>query len=70
MLQIDFCLGDHARNFLHALLQVLNAFFSRCEITRGEEVKAVCQALHVDQRIPLGLFQLFRPEDFVIDVLL
>ena len=70
MLQIGFRLLDYARNFLHALAQVRNPFFGRREIARHQEIKAVGQALHVNKRIPLRVFQLFSLEDLVIDVLL
>ena len=69
MLQIGFRLRDDARNFFHALAQTRDPFFCRREIARDQKIKAVGQALHVNQRIPLRLLQLFGPEDFVIDVL-
>ena len=69
MLQIGFRLRDHARDFFHALAQTRDPFFRRREIARDQKIKAVGQALHVNQRIPLRLLQLFGPEDFVIDVL-
>jgi hypothetical protein len=34
------------------------------------KIKAVGEALHVNQRVPFGFFQLFILEDFVIDVFL
>ena len=69
MLQIGFRLRDDARNFFQALAQTRDPLFGRCEIARDQKIKAVGQALHVNQRIPFRLLQLFGPEDFVIDVL-
>ncbi len=69
MLQIGFRLRDDARDLFHALAQTRDPFFRRREIARDQKIKAVGQALHVNQRIPLRLLQLFGPEDFVIDVL-
>src|SRR6266699_5190965 len=70
MLQIGFRLCDDARDISHALAQTRDPFFRRREIARDQKIKAVGQALHVNQRIPLPLLQLFGSEDFVIDVLL
>ena len=70
MLQVGFRLCNHARNFLHPLAQIWNPFFRRREIARDQKIKAVGETLHVNERIPLRLFQLFGPEDLVIDVLL
>ncbi len=70
VLQVGFCLRDHARNSFHALAQIWNPLFRRREIARDQQIKAVGQALHVNERIPFRLFQLFSSEDFVIDVLL
>ena len=44
-------------------------FLRWCEIARDQKIEAVGQALHVNQRIPLRLFQLFGAKDLVIDVL-
>jgi hypothetical protein len=70
MLQIGFCLSDHAWNGFHALPQIWNSLFWRCKIASDQQIKAVRQALHVTKRIPLRLFQLFSLEDLIIDVLL
>ena len=70
VLQVGFCLSDHARNSFHALAQIWNPLFRRREIARDQQIKAVGQALHVNEGIPFRIFQLFTPEDFVIDVLL
>ena len=70
MLQIGFRLRDHTRDFLHALTQTRNALFCRREVACDQKIKAIRQALHVNQRVPLRLFQLFALEDLVIDVLL
>jgi hypothetical protein len=68
-LQIGFRLCDDARDFFHALAQTRDALFGRREVARDQKIKAVGQALHVNQRIPFRLFQFFGPEDFIIDVL-
>ena len=70
MLQIRFRLRDHAGNCFHALAQIWNPLFWRREIARDQQIKAVGQALLVNERIPLRILQLFSPEDLVIDVLL
>ena len=70
MLQIRLRLRNHARNFLHALAQIRNPFFCWRKIARDQQIKAVSQALHIDQRIPIRLLQIFGPEDLVIDVFL
>src|SRR4029077_8493465 len=44
-------------------------FFCRREIARDQKIKAVGQALHVNERIPIRLLQFFAPEDLVIDIL-
>src|SRR5205814_873828 len=69
-LQIGFRLSDYARNRFHALAHARNPFFRRCEISSDHEVKAVRKALHVNERIPVWLLQLFSLEDLVIYVLL
>ena len=70
MLEVRLRLCDDARNFLHALAQIWNSLFRRGEIACNQQIKAVGQALHVNQRIPVRLLQLLRLEDLVIDVLL
>ena len=70
MLKIGFCLSDHEWNRFHALAQAWNPFFRWREIPCNQQIKAVGQALHVNQRIPLRFLQLFSLENLVIDVLL
>ena len=56
MLQIRFCLRDYPRNPFHSPTQIRNAFLRRREIPRDQEIKAVRQALVVNERIPIRLF--------------
>src|SRR5438045_1555013 len=70
VLQVGLRLSDHARDSFHALTQIWNPLFRGREIARDQQIKAISQALHVNEGIPFRIFQLFTPEDFVIDVLL
>ena len=56
MLEIGFCLCDHAWNSLHTLTQARNAFFRGSEVARNQKIKAVRQALVVNERIPIWFF--------------
>jgi len=42
----------------------------RREIARDQQIKGCWPGSHVNEGIPFRIFQLFTPEDFVIDVLL
>ena len=68
MLEIRFRLIDDSRDCFHALTQIGNPFFRRIEIPRDEKIEAVGQALVVNERVPLRLFQFFQIENLIVDV--
>ena len=69
MLQVLLCLIDHTRNRFQPLTQIGNSFLRRVEIARHEQIKAVGETLIVNERVPIGLLQLFDLEDAIVDVL-
>ena len=70
MLQVRFCLSDHARHRFHPLAQIGDTLFRRIEIAGHNHVKTIRQALHVKERVPIRLAQFFQLENFVVDVVL
>ncbi len=70
MLKVRFRLGDHAGNSFEAITEIRNPLLWWREIACDQQIKAVGEALHVNQGIPLRVLQLFTSEYFIIDVLL
>ena len=63
MLQVRFCLSDHARHRFHPLAQIGDTLFRRIEIAGHNHVKTIRQALHVKERVPIRLFQFLEVEN-------
>ncbi len=68
MLQVRFRLRNDGGNSFHARANVRNFLGRRRELARNDEIKAVGQALVVNERIPFRFLHFLQLENRAFDV--